>query len=311
MPNPNKLDNALSSLLESIHKKLVRVLTMSDNYYETLGVQKNASQKEITAAFRKLARKYHPDVNPDNSEAEEKFKEINEAHSVLSDPEKRNQYDTFGNSRNNFQTGDFFGGNPFGNVNFSGGNFQNSDFFSSMFGGHTQQPQHSPVSHEKELDVKVTLEEAFHGAKRVVNIAGKRLQISIPPGVDQGSRVHIKLNTNTIKDLYLNISMEESLRYSRKGNDLYVEIDIPLLDAVLGGEIEITDLQGITHTLEIPQQTANNTNFRLAGKGIPSLSKNDMTGDLIAVMRVVIPSDLSSEELELFEQLNQIRNKVN
>ena len=151
MPNPNKLDNALSSLLESIHKKLVRVLTMSDNYYETLGVQKNASQKEITAAFRKLARKYHPDVNPDNSEAEEKFKEINEAHSVLSDPEKRNQYDTFGNSRNNFQTGDFFGGNPFGNVNFSGGNFQNSDFFSSMFGGHTQQPQHSPVSHEKEL----------------------------------------------------------------------------------------------------------------------------------------------------------------
>ena len=195
---------------------------MSDNYYETLGVQKNASQKEITAAFRKLARKYHPDVNPDNSEAEEKFKEINEAHSVLSDPEKRNQYDTFGNSRNNFQTGDFFGGNPFGNVNFSGGNFQNSDFFSSMFGGHTQQPQHSPVSHEKELDVKVTLEEAFHGAKRVVNIDGKRLQISIPPGVDQGSRVHIKLNTNTIKDLYLNISMEESLRYSRKGNDLYV-----------------------------------------------------------------------------------------
>ncbi|CAI8268255.1 MAG: Curved DNA-binding protein [Chloroflexota bacterium] len=311
MPNPNKLDNALSSLLESIHKKLVRVLTMSDNYYETLGVQKNASQKEITAAFRKLARKYHPDVNPDNSEAEEKFKEINEAHSVLSDPEKRNQYDTFGNSRNNFQTGDFFGGNPFGNVNFSGGNFQNSDFFSSMFGGHTQQPQHSPVSHEKELDVKVTLEEAFHGAKRVVNIDGKRLQISIPPGVDQGSRVHIKLNTNTIKDLYLNISMEESLRYSRKGNDLYIEIDIPLLDAVLGGEIEITDLQGITHTLEIPQQTANNTNFRLAGKGIPSLSKNDMTGDLIAVMRVVIPSDLSSEELELFEQLNQIRNKVN
>ena len=311
MPNPNKLDNALSSLLESIHKKLVRVLTMSDNYYETLGVQKNASQKEITAAFRKLARKYHPDVNPDNSEAEEKFKEINEAHSVLSDPEKRNQYDTFGNSRNNFHTGDFFGGNPFGNVNFSGGNFQNSDFFSSMFGGHTQQPQHSPVSHEKELDVKVTLEEAFHGAKRVVNIDGKRLQISIPPGVDQGSRVHIKLNTNTIKDLYLNISMEESLRYSRKGNDLYVEIDIPLLDAVLGGEIEITDLQGITHTLEIPQQTANNTNFRLAGKGIPSLSKNDMTGDLIAVMRVVIPSDLSSEELELFEQLNQIRNKVN
>ena len=311
MPNPNKLDNALSSLLESIHKKLVRVLTMSDNYYETLGVQKNASQKEITAAFRKLARKYHPDVNPDNSEAEEKFKEINEAHSVLSDPEKRNQYDTFGNSRNNFQTGDFFGGNPFGNVNFSGGNFQNSDFFSSMFGGHTQQPQHSPVSHEKELDVKVTLEEAFHGAKRVVNIDGKRLQISIPPGVDQGSRVHIKLNTNTIKDLYLNISMEESLRYSRKGNDLYVDIDIPLLDAVLGGEIEITDLQGITHTLEIPQQTANNTNFRLAGKGIPSLSKNDMTGDLIAVMRVVIPSDLSSEELELFEQLNQIRNKVN
>ena len=311
MPNPNKLDNALSSLLESIHKKLVRVLTMSDNYYETLGVQKNASQKEITAAFRKLARKYHPDVNPDNSEAEEKFKEINEAHSVLSDPEKRNQYDTFGNSRNNFQTGDFFGGNPFGNVNFSGGNFQNSDFFSSMFGGHTQQPQHSPVSHEKELDVKVTLEEAFHGAKRVVIIDGKRLQISIPPGVDQGSRVHIKLNTNTIKDLYLNISMEESLRYSRKGNDLYIEIDIPLLDAVLGGEIEITDLQGITHTLEIPQQTANNTNFRLAGKGIPSLSKNDMTGDLIAVMRVVIPSDLSSEELELFEQLNQIRNKVN
>ena len=311
MPNPNKLDNALSSLLESIHKKLVRVLTMSDNYYETLGVQKNASQKEITAAFRKLARKYHPDVNPDNSEAEEKFKEINEAHSVLSDPEKRNQYDTFGNSRNNFQTGDFFGGNPFVNVNFSGGNFQNSDFFSSMFGGHTQQPQHSPVSHEKELDVKVTLEEAFHGAKRVVNIDGKRLQISIPPGVDQGSRVHIKLNTNTIKDLYLNISMEESLRYSRKGNDLYIEIDIPLLDAVLGGEIEITDLQGITHTLEIPQQTANNTNFRLAGKGIPSLSKNDMTGDLIAVMRVVIPSDLSSEELELFQQLNQIRNKVN
>ena len=293
MPNPNKLDNALSSLLESIHKKLVRVLTMSDNYYETLGVQKNASQKEITAAFRKLARKYHPDVNPDNSEAEEKFKEINEAHSVLSDPEKRNQYDTFGNSRNNFQTGDFFGGNPFGNVNFSGGNFQNSDFFSSMFGGHTQQPQHSPVSHEKELDVKVTLEEAFHGAKRVVNIDGKRLQISIPPGVDQGSRVHIKLNTNTIKDLYLNISMEESLRYSRKGNDLYVEIDIPLLDAVLGGEIEITDLQGITHTLEIPQQTANNTNFRLAGKGIPSLSKIAMTGDLIAVMRVVIPSALS------------------
>ena len=276
MPNPNKLDNALSSLLESIHKKLVRVLTMSDNYYETLGVQKNASQKEITAAFRKLARKYHPDVNPDDTEAEEKFKEINEAHSVLSDPEKRNQYDTFGNSRNNFQTGDFFGGNPFGNVNFNGGNFQNSDFFSSMFGGQTRQPQHSPVSHEKELDVKVTLEEAFHGAKRVVNIDGKRLQISIPPGVNQGSRVHIKLNTNTIKDLYLNISMEESLKYSRKGNDLYVEIDIPLLDAVLGGEFEIIDLQGITHTLEIPQQTANGTNFRLAGKGIPPLSKNDM-----------------------------------
>tara|TARA_A100001037_G_scaffold304601_1_gene341879 strand:+ start:2423 stop:3277 length:855 start_codon:yes stop_codon:yes gene_type:complete len=284
---------------------------MSDNYYETLGVQKGASQKEITAAFRKLARKYHPDVNPDNSEAEEKFKEINEAHSVLSDPEKRNQYDTFGNSRSNFHAGGPFGGSPFGNVNFNGGNFQNSDFFSSMFGGQTRPTQDPPVSHEKELDVKVTLEEAFHGAKRVINIDGKRLQISIPPGVDQGSRVHIKLNTNSIKDLYLNISLEASLRYSRQGNDLYVDIDLPLLDAVLGGEIEITDLQGITHTLEIPKQTANNTVFRLAGKGIPPLSKNDMTGDLVAVMRVVIPSNLTPEELELFEQLNQIRNKVN
>ncbi len=283
---------------------------MSDNYYDILGIEKSASQKEITSAFRKLARKHHPDVNPGDTKAEEKFKEINEAHSVLSDPEKRSQYDRFGSSRGNFNTGDFFGGNNFGNMNFNGSNFQNSDFFSSMFGRQTQQTNPQPISHEKELEVEVTLEEAFHGAKRVVNIDGKRLQISIPPGVKQGSRVHIKLKTNTIKDLYLNISMQDSLIYSRKGNDIYVDIDIPLLDAVLGGDLEVIDLNGTAHKLEIQQQTQNNTTIRLAGKGIPALNKNDMTGDLIVVMQVVIPDDLTTEELELFKQLDQIRNKA-
>ena len=195
-------------------------------------------------------------------------------------------------------------------MNFNGSNFQNSDFFSSMFGRQTQQTNPQPISHDKELEVEVTLEEAFHGAKRVVNIDGKRLQISIPPGVKQGSRVHIKLKTNTIKDLYLNISMQDSLIYSRKGNDIYVDIDIPLLDAVLGGDLEVIDLDGTTHKLEIQQQTQNNTTIRLAGKGIPALNKNDMTGDLIVVMQVVIPDDLTTEELELFKQLDQIRNKA-
>lgn len=284
---------------------------MAANYYDILGVQRNATQKEISGAFRKLARQHHPDVNPGNTKAEEKFKEINEAHSTLSDPDKRKQYDTYGTSGGSFNAGDFFGRGNRQNVNFSGGNFQNRDFFSSMFGNHDQGPSDSSASSEKELDVKVTIEEAYHGAKRVVNIDGKRLQISIPPGVNQGSRVHIKLKTQTIKDLYLNISMEESMRFSRQANDIYMDLNIPLLGAVLGSEIDITDLEGTEHKIEVPPQTANNTQFRLAGKGIPGLNKDDMTGDLVAIIRVVIPTNLTSEEMELFKELEHLRNGVN
>jgi curved DNA-binding protein len=271
---------------------------MPKDYYASLGLNRTASSQEITSAFRKLARRYHPDVNPGNDDAEEKFKEINEAHSVLSDEGKRQQYDRFGHSRATNNTSDFF----------SNSQFQNTGFFDSMFGGNRASKPAEP-SLKKELEVEVTLEEVLLGAKRVVNIDGKRLQISIPKGVEAGSKVHIKLNTKTIKDLYLNVIVKEHLEFSREKNNLYKNIDLLVTDAALGVSVTVTDLEGESLLITIPPETQNNTKIKVAHKGFPSLTDKESVGDFFGVIRIVLPEKLSSAEKKLFKQLKKLREK--
>ena len=296
---------------------------MPANYYELLGVARNASDKDIRQAYRKLARQYHPDVNPGDPGAEEKFKQINEAHGVLSDPDKRSKYDKYGDhwmradeieqaeararsrGRGGFHTytdSDFDGHHG---MNFDVGGFGSDDLFDRLFtnfGSERAAPRHSPA----EYQMDITLAEAAEGATRTVNLPdGRRLEVKIPAGVDTGSRVHIPARGGE-GDFYLAITVIDHPRFERKGRDLYSDVEVPVDDLVLGAEVTVPTLTGRV-ALTIPPGTQNGRRFRMAGQGMPELNKPGNKGSLYTTVKAVLPANPGAEEQELFRQLRELR----
>jgi len=309
------------------------------DYYKTLGVDKKATQKDIRKAYRRLAREYHPDVNPGDKSSEARFKEINEAHEVLGDPEKRQKYDALGASWQQWQrTGrdprgfDWSqwsaGGQPGGrrvHVEYGdlgdlfGGSGGFSDFFRGIFGGmggpgsYAQRPR-SRRGRDFEQPIEITLEEAHNGTKRLLQMDGGRLEVKIPAGVDTGSRVRISgkgapgLGGGRGGDLYLRISVLPHKTFERKADDLYCEVPVDLYTAVLGGEVTVPTLKGQA-LLKIPPETPSGKRFRLKGLGMPSLKNRKVKGDLYAEVRIVLPRELDKEEKELFTRLASLRSR--
>lgn len=308
------------------------------DYYVILGVEKDATQEEIKKAYRKLALKYHPDRNPDNKQAEEKFKEITEANEVLSDPEKRKKYDQLGANWKYYQQpgagpsgmDDFFSqfggrgggrttyeysgdlGDMFGNI----GGF--SDFFESFFGGRGAGAQRNPYSsaqkgQDYEANLNLTLEEVFNGTDRQLSVDGKKLKVKIEPGTRDKTRLRIRgmgspgSHGGVKGDLYLNIHVIDHPFYEVKGDDLYYNLDVDLYTAVLGGNIQIQTLDHKTLSIVIPPETDNGKLLKLRGQGLTEKENKNKRGDLYVRIIVQIPKHLSKEEKELFKKLDQLR----
>ena len=292
------------------------------DYYSLLGVNREASEREIKQAYRRLARKYHPDVNPGDKSAEARFKQINEAYEVLSDKEKRQKYDQFGDQ---WQYADQFaragGRRTFWDFS-QGGTTRvhfGEDEFGSLFDdllrgfgtGTFSHRVHPRRGQDIDYPVEITLEEAYRGASRIISLDnGERLEVKIPSGVKHGSRVRIAGKgrqgySGARGDLYLVISVKPHRLFERRGDDLYVEVAVPLTVAVLGGEVQVPTLKGKL-ALKIPPETQNGRAFRLAGQGMPHLD-NSSRGDLLAKVNVVLPTNLSPQEKELFKQFSQLR----
>jgi curved DNA-binding protein len=338
------------------------------DYYKILGVERNADDKEIKKAFRKLAQQYHPDKNPGDKAAEAKFKEINEAYTVLSDPDKRSKYDRFGAQWEQYERGggraedfDWGGWSNMGNnggrrssarnmtpeefEQFFGGGRRGdfSSFFDTLFGGggvgggvgspgtggsgtqyrtrtgprygfnYDPRPgQGSAPAPERvqDVNVEVTLDEAYRGTSRVLQTEeGKRMEVNIPRGVKTGSRVRMRGGaTSGMGDVYLRIMIAPDSRFTRDENDLRVNLPVDLYTAVLGGEIEVPTLDRPV-VLTVPAGTQSGKTFRLRGLGMPELKNPDQRGDLYAVVEVQLPTNLSDQEKRLFEELRKLGSK--
>ena len=296
--------------------------TKSPDYYRILGIKRNADDKQIRQAFRELARKYHPDLNPDNERAESNFKAVNEAYAVLSDPDSRRKYDLYGD---NWKHADQMGSNSErshghsqswgGNIEdlFQGGFGNQTPGFGDMFGnfGHrrgTRKRQPSRV----ETSVILTLEEAYTGSNRMVAITvrGKtrRLQVDIPCGVDTGSVV--KFNPGNDIQARINVTITPHKRFTRKGADLYLHVEAPLEDMILGGQ---TQIQTVDEKLEltIPPGSQAGQNIRLSKKGMPRLDSKAPPGDLYVVIQPKLPTTLTDAARSLFENLREINRNDN
>ena len=324
------------------------------DYYQILGVSRNASEKEIKQAYRRLARKHHPDINPGDKSAEAKFKEMNAAYEVLSNPEKRKKYDQFGEQ---WEYADQFaksGGQERvrwdfdrGGTSFEYGDMSGfGDIFSSLFGDSgigSRTKGGSRRGQDMESPIEVTLEEAYHSSTRLMQLqtqepctacggtgrvgnrvcticggAGvklnpRRLEVKIPAGVKDGSRIRIAgeggpgLASGKKGDLYLVVKVLPHKLFERKGDDLYTEVPVPLATAILGGEVKLPTLNG-NISLKIPPETQNGKVFRLAGKGMPQLGNNKY-GNMFAKLKVTLPTNLTEEEKKLFEKLRSLRPK--
>ena len=329
------------------------------NYYDILGVSKSATDKDIKTAYRKLARKYHPDVNPGDKSAETKFKEINAAYEVLSDKDKRSKYDKYGDQ---WQHADQFeqaqrqqgmyrqyapGGNGAESFQFGGDIGGMESIFEELFGsaggrrGFSRRTR-AQRGQDLESNVEVSLEEAYHGTTRQINLQQEqacavcrgtgelqgiacatcrgtgvtanvnRLEVKIPPGVTTGSRVRVSgkgqagINVGQPGDLYLNITVTPHPAFERQGDNLLTNVSVPLTVAILGGEVQVPTPKGKL-ALKVPPETQNGRVFRLAGQGMPRLGNPALKGDLMARVNVVLPTKLTDKEKDLFRQLDQLR----
>ncbi|HSL42682.1 MAG TPA: DnaJ C-terminal domain-containing protein [Anaerolineales bacterium] len=297
------------------------------DYYKTLGVERNASEDDIRKAYRKLAMQYHPDRNPNDKQAEERFKEINEAYQVLSDSQKRAHYDRLGSDYSRWQQrgapGDFnwdqYGGGFPGGVRVEYGDLDDlfggaggfSDFFRTIFGQQaqgagtrTRSRQQQPQGYQQELEI--TLEEAFQGTTRLLQSDGKQKQVRIPPGVRTGSKVRVAGAGPNGLDLYLIVDVKDDPRFERRGNDLHTTATVDIFTALLGGEAEVETLNGKIK-LNIPAGTQPEQIFRLGGRGMPSVKNTNEKGDLYVRLKVQIPKYLSPKQRELLEEASKIK----
>lgn len=303
------------------------------DYYKLLGVEKTATQKEIKKAYRKLAAKYHPDKNPDDKAAEEKFKNINEANEVLSDPNKREKYDQLGADWQQYEqytkqsqgqrggTGGnyYFEGDPADLFGREGAGF--SDFFSQFFGdGATFQTRSSRGGRQQRrasdlrADLDITLREAYEGSKRTFDLHGKASRITIKPGIKDGQVLKLKgkgqegMNGATAGDLYLKIKVLSDKQFTRRGNDLYTQLDIDIYTAILGDKIKVPTLNKEVY-LNIPAGVSLEKPLRLKGKGMPQYKKSGKFGDLYINLKVEIPNNLTEEEKQLFSKLKELHRE--
>lgn len=299
------------------------------DYYKILGVDKKASQNEIKKAYRKLARKYHPDLNPNDHEAEKKFKQVNEANEVLGNEENRKKYDQYGKDWQHAEEfekararqqrtrattgsgGDFFGG---GSGVFEESDY--SDFFESMFGGAFRggQSRRSSVQFKGQdfhAELQKRLSEVAKSHKQLLTVNGKDIRITIPAGVKDGQKIKLKgyggegVNGGPKGDLYITFNIVNDTQFKRDGENLYKTVNLDLYTAVLGGNITVDTFDGKVK-LKVKPGTQNNTQVRLKGKGFPKYKKEDKFGDLLLTFEVKIPLNLSKEEKEKFEELAKI-----
>ena len=292
------------------------------DYYKILGVDRKAGEDDIRKAYRDLAKKYHPDRNPNDKQAEERFKEINEAYQVLSDPTKRQHYDRLGSDYSQWQRrgapgdfnwGDYVGGYPGGTrVNIDdledlfggagGGGF--SDFFRTIFGRDVESSRARPQGYQQPL--QITLDEAHKGTMRVIQGNGNQKQVRIPAGVRTGSKVRVAGAGPNGVDLYLIVDVSEDSRFERRGNDLHTSATVDVFTAILGGEAEVETLDGKIK-LNIPAGTQPEQVFRLAGRGMPSVNNKNQKGDLYVRLKVQIPKYLSPKQRELLDEASRLK----
>ena len=314
------------------------------DYYDILGVDRSATQKEIKKNYRKLAAKYHPDKNPDDPSAEDKFKEVGEAYEVLKDPEKRKLYDRAGadwkqyqqaqgGGANNFDWSQYGGGRQRVNVNFEdmygggrqqGGGSPFSSFFESLFGGpggggYQQQQQYRthqqrPGGQDAKATVSIPLKEIFTDTQKTFRINGEQVKITIPAGIESGKRLKLKgkgqpSNMGGVRgDLYLSVRVDVPEGFDRKGQNIYQDVDLDLYTALLGGTIVVPTLSGKVK-LTIPEGTQNGKLFKFTGRGLPKFRSTGKRGDYFVRTHIQLPENLSEKEKELMKKLQKEREK--
>ena len=302
------------------------------DYYQILGVPRTATQDEIKKAYRKLARQYHPDNNPGNKQAEAKFKEVNEANEVLSDPQMRQKYDALGSQWQQYQ---HMGGQPGGfdwnqwaaqsqtydagdmSDLFGAGGF--SDFFTRIFGGMGSGQAGSGVrrgparGRDYEQPVEIPLRDAYAGTTLTLQKDHHKIEVRVPAGVKSGSRIRVAAQGETGRqggeagDLYLVVKVQPDAHFERDGDDLKTDAPVDLYTLILGGEASVKTLSGNV-SLKIPPETQPGRVFRLRGQGMPNLRQPDQHGDLLVKVQAKLPQHLSGEEKKLFEQLVKLRH---
>ena len=298
------------------------------DYYKILGVNKDASQEAIKKAYKKLARKHHPDLNPNDPDAQRRFQEINEANEVLSDPEKRKKYDQYGENwkhaeefeKQRQQYGQYqgqAGAGSGGGFWSSGGGFSGdgefSDFFESLFGAQGRRRTRSTGlrGQDYNAELQLSLRDAAETHKQVLTVNNKKIRITIPAGVEDGQTIKLSgqggpgANGGPAGDLYITFVIPEDPVYKREGNNLYRTAPLDLYTAVLGGE-QVVETLGGKVKLKVKPETQNNTKVRLRGKGFPVYKQEGQYGDLIVTWSVIIPTDLSDKQKELFRELQRL-----
>lgn len=302
------------------------------DYYKVLDINKTASEADIKKAYRKLARKYHPDLNPDDEAAKKKFQQINEAHEVLSDPEKRKKYDQHGKDWAHADAFKQAGQNSGGSGGFNGGagqyqqgsgfdEYDFSDFFSSMFGGTgggagASRGRRGFRGQDIQATFPLSLKEAYTTHKQVFTVNGKNIRITIPAGVEDGQVIRLAghgapgVNGGPAGDLFITFQLAADPVFKRKGNDLYIDMDLPLYTAVLGGDLLLNSMDGQVK-LKVKPGTQNNTKVKLKAKGFPVYKKEGQFGDLYITYTVSLPTTLSAKEKELFMELSKMNQHGN
>jgi curved DNA-binding protein len=288
------------------------------DYYKVLDISKNATSDEIKKAYRKLARKLHPDINPNDKEAQAKFQQLNEANEVLSNPEKRKKYDKFGKD---WEKGEEFekykqqNSNSGQQQSYSGGNFNGedfSDYFSSMFGnqaGGNRRSQPKYRGQDIQAQLQIDIREAYTTHKKEFSVNGKSIRITIPAGIEDQQTIKISgyggpgANKGPNGDLYIAFSIVNTTPFKRVGNDLFLTHDLDLYTAVLGGDATISDFNAAKLKLKVTAGTQNGTKVRLKGKGFPVYKKEGEFGDLYVTFNIAIPTNLTEKETELFNEL--------